>query len=84
MYNNEEIILRWNDIYKKKPDKLLLKMIGNRLWYSFVYTTNIFFRFTLNMDELKYSQKKGVIYLLLVYLIGIICIAYLANFVIQK
>ena len=53
-------------------------------WYSFVYTGIIFFSFTLNLDKLKLDKWPGVMYIIIVYTAGIICLAYGANFVLQK
>lgn len=61
-----------------------LRAIAGRLWYSFAYTSIIFLSFSLNTDKFKFNQKLGSIYLLIIYSIGIICLAYMANFVLQK
>jgi len=56
----------------------------DRWWYSFIYTASIFFRLTLKLDNLKYTDKRWTAYVMLVYLIGVVCLAYMANFVLQK
>lgn len=53
-------------------------------WYSFIYTSSIFFRLTLKLDDVKFQHRSWTIYILLVYTLGIICLAYMANFVLQK
>ena len=55
-----------------------------KFWYSFVYTSMIFFRLTLKIDQLKFNKVFGVLYILLIYTIGLICLAYMANFVLKK
>lgn len=64
------------------------RQFRRRLWFSFIYTSIIFFLFSLKIDSLKFTPKfkniVGMIYVLLVYTVGIICIAYMANFVLQK
>lgn len=55
-----------------------------RLWLAFLYTCSIFFRFSLNYGRLKFNKIGSVIYILLIYILGLICIAYMANFIIQK
>lgn len=54
-----------------------------RLWYSSVYTSNIFFRLSLKVEKLNYRNVGGTVYLLLMYVLGLVCLAYMANFVIQ-
>ncbi len=54
-----------------------------RLWYSFMYTSTIFFLLTLKVENINF-KKAGVLYLILVYSSGILCLGYLANFVLQK
>jgi hypothetical protein len=54
-----------------------------RLWYSLMYTSTIFFLLTIKVDKLNF--KKGlVVYILIVYAVGVLCLAYMANFVLQK
>lgn len=55
-----------------------------RGWYSFVFTSIIFLSLTLKMDRLNFRKRLGAIYLLIIYTIGIVCLAYIANFVIQR
>lgn len=55
-----------------------------RSWQSFVYAATIFFRLTLKVDDMDYRRVPGVIYIFLMYTIGIVCLAYMANYVIQK
>ena len=84
-----------NDVYGMKnipiqnsiTDKNFAKTLRNlivRLWYSFVYSSNIFFRLTLRVEEIKYNRFWGAFYIMFMYTIGLICIAYMANFVLQK
>lgn len=56
----------------------------DRIWFSFVYTFVIFFSFSLKIDRIKLEHKIGTLYILIVYAIGLICLAYMANFVLQK
>ncbi len=70
-----------------KPDHLpvwIQEYSWGRFWYSFVYTGMIFFSFSLKIDKIKVKNKGGTLYLVLLYSVGLICIAYMANFVIQK
>jgi len=72
----------WN--FRNVRIKENLKLIGGRLWYSTVYTAAIFFKVTLQVENFKFKHKLGTIYLVLIYIVGLICIAYLVNFIIQK
>lgn len=55
-----------------------------RFWYSFVYTAVLFFKFTLNTEKLKFNHIGATIYILAIYTSGLVCLAYMANFIIQK
>jgi len=59
-------------------------IIQKRVWYTFYYTSCIFFPLTLKIEKIRYKNMPGTLYLLFMYTIGIVCIAYLANFVLQK
>lgn len=54
-----------------------------RVWYSFLYTSSIFFRLSLKINDINFT-KRWALYLILVYLVGLICLAYMANYVLQK
>ena len=58
--------------------------VGERLWYSLIYTSMIFFAFSLKIENINLSNKLGVTYLIFIYILGIICLAYLANYVLQR
>lgn len=60
------------------------KMVPLRLWYSFVYTAAIFFRLTLKIEAIDYKKTKGTLYIILVYTVGLVCLAYMANYIVQK
>lgn len=55
-----------------------------RMWLAFVYTSAIFFKLTLKVESINYRRVWGTLYIFLVYTVGIICLAYMANFIIQK
>jgi uncharacterized protein YjbI with pentapeptide repeats len=56
---------------------------ARRVWYSFLYTGHIFFRLTLKPERLNIKTAASL-YVLFIYIWGVICLAYFANFVIQK
>ena len=59
-----------------------------RLWYAIVYTSSLFFQITLKVEKLHFTSKfwhiVGTLYIVLVYTTGIICLAYMANLILQK
>jgi hypothetical protein len=55
-----------------------------RLWYSFVYTSIIFFKLTLKIEGVNFRNILGSMYILLMYLSGIICLAYIASFILNR
>lgn len=55
-----------------------------RFWYSFVYTSGLFFMLWLRLEKLDYKNWKAVLYIVAVYLMGIICLAYIANLILQR
>lgn len=58
--------------------------VANNRWkfmYTLYYTVLIFFGIKMNIDNLKFQKKGGVIYIFIQYSIGIVCLAYLANFI---
>jgi hypothetical protein len=63
--------------------KLIWHHVVTRLWYSFLYTSSIFFLFSMKIDGLNF-KKWGIIYIIIIYTAGILCLAYTANFVLQK
>ena len=70
-----------NPVWEKK---LSFKDFRNRLWYSFMYTSTVFFMLSLKIENVQFKEKQGTFYLVTVYSVGLICIAYVANFILQK
>jgi hypothetical protein len=64
--------------------KLTFKDFHSRVWCSFIYTSTIFFLFSLKVEKIDFKNKAGTFYLIAVYTIGIVCMAYMVNFVLQK
>lgn len=56
---------------------------GRKLWQSLIYTSNIFFRLTLDRDGMKFEKFWPTLYFFLIYVLGVLCLGYLANFVLQ-
>ncbi len=71
-----------------KIDHLLEFFSWNRFWFSFVYTTTLFFAFSIKIDRLKFKPTLknivAMLYVLLICSLGLICIGYVANFILQK
>ena len=56
----------------------------NRLWYAFMYTSTLFFVLKVDVGKLNFKKKWGVFYIILIYSFGVLCLGYMANFVLQK
>ena len=54
-----------------------------RFIHAFVYTSSVFFLLGLKIENLNF-KRSAVIYILLVYAMGILCLGYVANFVLAK
>lgn len=78
----EELIEILGEYPPPPPPRVLARY--EKLWYAFLYTSSIFFRLTLKEDRFDFDRKKGVAYIILIYAVGVICLGYLANFVIQR
>jgi hypothetical protein len=77
-----------NGVYviKSIPDNLSSKTfydVIRRAWYSFIYTSIIFFFVGLKVDNINF-RKILVIYIIIIYSTGLLCLGYIANFVLQK
>jgi uncharacterized protein YjbI with pentapeptide repeats len=82
-----------NNVYKVNNIKEALEI--NRKKYSnikfilkmfpavFYYTGLIFFGLNLNIDNFNFSRPFGVAYIFLIYLSGLVCIAYMFNYIIS-
>jgi hypothetical protein len=56
---------------------------GRRLWQSVIYTSNIFFRLTLDREGMKFEKLGPTLYFFFIYVLGVLCLGYLANFILQ-
>ena len=63
---------------------IAINNVFNRLWLSIVYTSKLFFPVFIKIEKLKYNHLLLVFYILFVYLIGLVCIGYMTNFIFQK
>ena len=61
-----------------------IKNNRRRWWYSFIYTSTIFFRLTLKTENIKFQRIAGSIYIFLIYTLGVVCLAYMAALVLGK
>ncbi len=77
----------WNNYFEKKIDlnskgiKSGIKQKMITVPYSFYYTSLIFFGFKMNADKINYNNHIGLFYLVLLYVIGIVDMLFIANFV---
>lgn len=77
-----------NEVYAVKgvvteDNQLKWKNFLTRLYYSLVYTSILFFSLSVKLENLKYRRWYEVLYVFLIYLLGIVCLAYTANFILQ-
>jgi uncharacterized protein YjbI with pentapeptide repeats len=73
-----------DEVYKVEGIPPSFKNFSSRLWYSFIYTSSVFFRLTLKIENINFEKRSGTVYLIVMYTLGLICLAYMANFVLQK
>ena len=95
VYEIDTIYNAWKEVEKKHPTKISLGIFSVRLPNVYknitaplFYTCLIFFGLRLNIDKIKFEHTKwiyslGVIYLFIQYAFGILCLAYLANFILN-
>ncbi len=57
---------------------------GQRLWAAFFYTCTIFFPLSLKLKNIKKIRSAWLVYIAIVYLSGLLCVGYMANFVLAK
>jgi hypothetical protein len=80
----------WDDmqtvyrIYSMETEKGKGKPVGSVLLpkkpvYVFVFTSFIFFSLRVDFDKLKYSERRYLFVFFLQYLVGLICLFFLAN-----
>lgn len=62
---------------------LVFKSCLKRFWYSLAYTSSVFFSVSLKIENLKYNHWL-IIYLMVIYTSGLLSLAYLANYVLNK
>ncbi|HXB06168.1 MAG TPA: hypothetical protein VNW04_03610, partial [Puia sp.] len=56
----------------------------DKIWYSAKYTAYVFFSLTLDMNKFNFQKLLPTLYFLFIYIMGILCLGYLANFILQK
>jgi hypothetical protein len=66
------------------PKKMVDLSRRRRIWYSVQYTANIFFRLTLERDCMRFEKFFPTLYFFVIYILGVLCFGYLANFILQK
>lgn len=77
----------WNDLYRIKniPQFPTLKAtrtfrdFRSRIWYSLIYTSIIFFGFSLKVENINF-RKWYAVYIMALYAIGLGCVFFIANY----
>ncbi len=82
-YIIEEVVLAYDKISRKYINKPITRILRH-LVYCFIYTSYIFWGWKLDLSKLKLANLWLACWIILQYLIGIICLAYLANYVITR
>ena len=83
VYEAEKINEFWNEARGSG-----IGMFFRAIPFSLFYTAQIFFGFRFDMDKLKYKENLqgwkifNLVYFITVYLSGLVCFAYLANYVV--
>ena len=83
VYEAEKINEYWNE-----SNGSSVKMFFRTIPFSLFYTAQIFFSFKFDMDKLKYKENLqgwkifNLVYFIIMYLAGLVCFAYLANYVV--
>jgi hypothetical protein len=63
---------------------------ANRDWTQPEYpvtpgkTPYCLFSLSLKLDEINFNQERGSVWIMFIYLFGLVCLAYMVNFVLQK
>ncbi|MFP9098556.1 hypothetical protein ACLI09_05825 [Flavobacterium sp. RHBU_24] len=60
------------------------KNIIYRWWLAFAYTSAIFFGLSLKIENFDLKKILGSLYIMIIYTIGIVCLAYMANFILKQ
>lgn len=61
-----------------------IKTAWRMLFPSFFYTLLVFFGFKLSFDRLNYQNKWGVAYIVFQFILGLVCIGFLVNYVVGR
>jgi hypothetical protein len=72
--------------FPKDEDNAQIRNKGSNafIYYLVIYTTAIFFSININFDKLRYNNRRALIIFLLTYLSGILCLAFLADFILDS
>ncbi|WKN32154.1 pentapeptide repeat-containing protein [Porifericola rhodea] len=83
IYNPEKYRETSNSISKRSPILTGISLTWfSTLMKSFFYTSLIFFGLKLSIEKIHFEHPGGAMYLIIQYTLGLVCLAYLANFII--
>lgn len=82
--NNVYKLDKINNLPSFKDFHFSIRDSCKRMYYAFIYTSTIFFKLTLKPENIEFNKVLGSVYIILIYTTGIICLAYMANFVLQE
>lgn len=86
LYNGyviDEFITADQRVTEKYEDSLL-KQYFFRTIYCFIYTGYIFWGIKLKLENIKLSNVSLALWIIFQYIVGIICLAYIANIIITR
>lgn len=73
------------DNFPKEADRTLKKEWSRTFVYHlFIYTAIVFFSFYIKFEKLHYGNKGTLLVFFLTYLTGLVCLAFLANFILAR
>jgi len=72
------------DEFEPKATGSFIQRVAMNYYYSIIYTSVIFFSFSVKIDKLKFRHKRLLFWFIVIYIVGVICLAYLANFVLKS
>jgi len=60
------------------------KGVGQKMWASFFYTCTIFFPLSLKLKNIQKIRSGWLVYIVIVFIAGLLCVGYMANFILQR
>lgn len=78
-YNYQKLSLRYS---ANRQIKSAVKRFLYDYWIALIYTTFVFFNLKLDLDKLSFDRFRASSFILFIYVIGLICSAFIVNLII--